>query len=49
MTVMRGKPALRYPEGTLALIMVKMLYRYESGSGLEICENWVRSHNGGRK
>ena len=49
MTVMRGKPALRYPEGTLALIMVKMLYRYESGSGLEMCGNAVGSHNGGRR
>ena len=49
MTVVRGKPALRYPEGTLALIMVKMLYRYESGSGLEMCENRVRSHNGRRR
>ena len=49
MTVMRSKPALRYPESTLALIMVKMLYRYEGGSGLEICEDKVKAHNGGRK
>ena len=49
MTVVRSKPALRYPEYTLALIMVKMLYRYESGSGLEMCENWVEAHNGSMK
>ena len=49
MTVVRSGRLRKWLGGIPELIMVGKAYRYESGSGLEMCENWVRSHNGRRR
>ena len=49
MTVVRSGRLMRWLGGIPGFIMVEKTYRYESGSGLEMCENRVRSHNCGRR